>query len=76
MARLIPYSGRLLPIWLLIPPTIAYGLAHYVISNLSAQISSHLLTFYKRFKEEKTGAISRPGTDVAGDAYREQVSKI
>ena len=32
------------------------------------------MIFYKRFKEEKTGAISRPGSDLAGDAYREQVS--
>jgi len=74
IARLVPYTGRLLPIWLLLPPTIAYGVAHYIIANLSAQISSHLMIFYKRFKEEKTGAISRPGSDLAGDAYREQVS--
>ena len=61
--------------WLLLPPTIAYGVAHYVIANLSAQVSSHVMIFYKRFKEEKTGAVSRPGTDLAGDANREQVSK-
>ena len=62
--------------WLLLPPTIAYGVAHYVIANLSAQVSSHVMIFYKRFKEEKTGAVSRPGTDLAGDANREQVSKL
>ena len=73
MARLVPYSGRLLPMWLLLPPTIAYGIAHYVIANLSAQVSSHFMMFYKRYKEEKTGAVSRPGTDLAGDANREQV---
>lgn len=74
LARLVPYTRRLIPIWLLVPPTIVYGVAHYIIANVATQISLNLLVFYKRFIEEKNGAISKPGVDLTGDANREQLS--
>ena len=73
MGRLVPYSGRLLPMWLLLPPTVAYSLAHYIVSTIIAQVSSRLIVFYKRFSEERNGAVSKPFIDSAGDAHREQV---
>ena len=73
MGRLVPYSGRLLPMWLLLPPTVAYSLAHYIVTTIIAQVSSRLIVFYKRFSEERNGAVSRTSIDSAGDAHREQV---
>ena len=73
MGRLVPYSGRLLPMWLLLPPTVAYSLAHYIVTTIIAQVSSRLIVFYKRFLEERNGAVSRTSIGSAEDAHREQV---
>ena len=62
--------------WLLLPPTVAYCVAHYIIANISTQISSHLLAFYKKILQERNGAVSRPGTDLVSDAYKGQVRNL
>ena len=60
--------------WILLPPTVAYSVAHYIVACVTSQVSSRLFALCNRLAEERNGAVSRPGIDRTMDAHREQVS--
>ncbi|KAK8747544.1 hypothetical protein OTU49_016443 [Cherax quadricarinatus] len=54
-----PQTGRMLPVWLLIVPTVAHGILQYLIGNAVSTITSQILRRYHRQDQQKQGAVSK-----------------
>ncbi|KAF2361278.1 Mitochondrial substrate/solute carrier [Trinorchestia longiramus] len=57
-----PQIGRLLPIWLVVVPTVAHGLLHYIIGNAAstlAQHASHAQHLQKQGAARRHGAVAK-----------------
>lgn len=72
-----PASGRMLPVWILIPPTVVYGVAKYVVATVAKGLTRLVLKETRQRRQKALGAVSKPNSEVAGIAeYHEQVSAI
>ncbi len=76
LLRLGPQHGsRTLPMWQLIPPTVAHGIAHYIIYTIIKTLSGKIIRSRHRSLQEQQGAVSKPNGAPPGlSQYREQVS--
>ncbi|XP_042229132.1 solute carrier family 25 member 46-like isoform X2 [Homarus americanus] len=54
-----PQTGRMLPVWLLIVPTVSHGILQYLIGNAVSTITSQILRRYHRQDQQKQGAVSK-----------------
>ncbi|KAK7071696.1 hypothetical protein SK128_026186 [Halocaridina rubra] len=54
-----PQTGRMLPVWLLILPTVSHGILQYLIGNAVSTITSQALRRYHRQDQKKQGAVSK-----------------
>lgn len=54
-----PQTGRMLPVWLLILPTVTHGILQYLIGNAVSTITSHALRRYQKQDQQKQGAVSK-----------------
>ena len=43
LSRLAPSGGRLLPMWLLLPPTVCHGMAHYVVTSGVSTVAAKVM---------------------------------
>jgi len=63
IARLISWSdprcGRMLPVWVLIPPQIIHSVSHYVISTVVQGVWLQVLKATHREYQKMTGAVSK-----------------
>ncbi|XP_040583176.1 mitochondrial outer membrane protein SLC25A46 [Lepeophtheirus salmonis] len=54
------FNRRLLPAWVLITPTVAYGVAHYIISNVVQKSSIDFISSFRRQRaQNKFGAVPK-----------------
>lgn len=71
-------SGRMLPVWVLIPCTVTHGVLHYILFTIGKGLTRGLLQ--KRFtvKQQKQGAISKDSAcqPLGLSQYRMQVSSL
>ena len=75
LLRLGPQSGRTLPMWQLVFPSVIHSTSHYIISIIFKTVSEKIMKSRHRALQEQQGAISkRPPPGLT--AYREQVSSI
>ena len=75
LLRLGPQSGRTLPMWQLVFPSVIHSTCHYIISVIFKTVSEKIMKSRHRSLQEQQGAISkRPPPGLT--AYREQVSSI
>ncbi|KAK4308638.1 hypothetical protein Pmani_019674 [Petrolisthes manimaculis] len=56
-----PQTGRMLPVWLLIVPTVTHGIMQYIIGTATSTITSQVLRRYYRQDQQKQGAVSKDG---------------
>lgn len=54
-----PQTGRMLPVWLLIVPTVTHGVMQYIIGNAVSTLTSQVLRHYHRQDQHKQGAVSK-----------------
>ncbi|XP_050708852.1 mitochondrial outer membrane protein SLC25A46-like isoform X1 [Eriocheir sinensis] len=54
-----PQTGRMLPVWLLIVPTVTHGVLQYIIGNAVSTLTSQALRYYHRQDQHKQGAVSK-----------------
>uniref|UniRef100_A0A0P4W212 Solute carrier family 25 member 46 n=1 Tax=Scylla olivacea TaxID=85551 RepID=A0A0P4W212_SCYOL len=54
-----PQTGRMLPVWLLIVPTVTHGVLQYIIGNAVSTLTSQVLRRYHRQDQHKQGAVSK-----------------
>lgn len=54
-----PQTGRMLPVWLLIVPTVTHGVLQYIIGNAVSTLTSQVLRHYHRQDQHKQGAVSK-----------------
>ncbi|XP_046388060.1 solute carrier family 25 member 46-like [Ischnura elegans] len=54
-----PATGRMLPVWALVVPTVSYGLLKYLIGNTIRNVVINFLQFHTRAKQERKGALPR-----------------
>lgn len=47
------FSGRMLPVWLLILPTVTHGILQYLIGNAVSTVTSHALRRYHKQDQQK-----------------------
>lgn len=63
IARLVSWSdprcGRMLPVWVLIPPQIIHSLSHYIISTVVQGVWLQVLKATHREYQKLTGAVSK-----------------
>jgi len=72
-----PSSGRMLPVWILIPPTVVYGVTKYVVATVAKGLTRLVLKETRQRSQKALGAVSKPNSDVAGTKeYHEQVSSF
>lgn len=79
LLRMGPQSGsRTLPMWLLIPPTVIHGVAHYIISTIVKTVSGKVMRCRHRARQEQQGAVSKANSVAAPGLaqYHEQVSAV
>lgn len=50
-----PQTGRMLPVWLLILPTVSHGILQYLIGNAVSTLTSQALRRYHKQDQKKTG---------------------
>lgn len=53
MYKLLPVAGRMLPVWLLVVPTVTHGIMQYLIGNAVSTITSQALRRYHRQDQQK-----------------------
>lgn len=46
-----PQTGRLLPIWLVVVPTVTYGLLQYIVGNAATTLAQHAITARHQHKQ-------------------------
>ncbi|KAG8229501.1 hypothetical protein J437_LFUL004907 [Ladona fulva] len=54
-----PATGRMLPVWALVVPTVSYGLFKYIIANSMRHLVSSLFHYHYKAQQEKKGALPR-----------------
>lgn len=54
-----PQTGRMLPVWLLILPTVSHGILQYLIGNAVSTLTSQALRRYHKQDQKKQGAVSK-----------------
>ncbi|XP_071450769.1 mitochondrial outer membrane protein SLC25A46-like [Hetaerina americana] len=63
-----PATGRMLPVWALVVPTVSYGLLKYLIGNTIRNVVTNFLQFHFRAKQEKKGALPRDSSNFLANA--------
>jgi len=73
-----PRCGRMLPVWVLIPPQVFYGVTHYIISFITERIWLQVMKASHREYQKLKGAVSRdPDQNLPGLAhYQTQASSM
>ena len=72
-----PQSGRMLPVWVLIPPTVTYNIAHYVTYMIAKGLCHSFLIRAHKQRQIQQGAVSKDGCVLLGLAqYQEQFSSM
>ncbi|XP_076067839.1 mitochondrial outer membrane protein SLC25A46-like isoform X3 [Oratosquilla oratoria] len=54
-----PQTGRMLPVWLLVIPTVTHGIMQYIVGNAVSTLSSQFLLRIHRQDQKKQGAVSK-----------------
>ncbi|XP_050429125.1 mitochondrial outer membrane protein SLC25A46-like [Adelges cooleyi] len=54
-----PQKGRMLPVWILVVPTVTYGVLRYVSNIIISKSIKHSLSKYELHKLRQTGAIPK-----------------
>ena len=54
-----PHSGRMLPVWLLVPPTVAHGVMHYAAYVVTSSLSHTLILKTYRERQRAKGAVTK-----------------
>ncbi|KAB7494495.1 Solute carrier family 25 member 46 [Armadillidium nasatum] len=54
-----PQTGRMLPVWLLIVPTVAHGILQYIIGNIVSTATTQILRSLQRKCQKRQGALLR-----------------
>ncbi|CAL4061129.1 unnamed protein product, partial [Meganyctiphanes norvegica] len=71
-----PQTGRMLPVWLLIVPTVSHGILQYLIGNAVTTITSNLLRQIHRQDQQRKGAVSKESSSLADASVRLQATYI
>eukprot|EP00088_Acartia_fossae_P052475 TRINITY_DN5929_c0_g1_i1.p1 TRINITY_DN5929_c0_g1~~TRINITY_DN5929_c0_g1_i1.p1 ORF type:complete len:509 (+),score=82.76 TRINITY_DN5929_c0_g1_i1:82-1608(+) len=73
-----PRCGRMLPVWVLIPPQVFYGVAHYIIKFITERLWLQVMKASHREYQKLKGAVSRdPDQNLPGLAhYQTQASSM
>lgn len=71
-----PQTGRMLPVWLLIVPTVSHGILQYLIGNAVSTITSQVLRRFHREDQEKQGAVSKDSGSFVDASVRLQSTFI
>ena len=71
-----PQTGRMLPVWTLVVPTVIYGISHYVISSTVSSVLSHILHSRQRKKYKKKGALPKDPENTLEGTYISMLSRI
>jgi len=73
-----PRCGRMLPVWVLMPPQILYGVSHYIIKFITERIWLQVMKASHREYQKLKGAVSRdPDQSLPGLAhYQAQASSM
>lgn len=71
-----PQTGRMLPVWLLIIPTVSHGILQYLIGNAVTTITSNILRQIHRQDQQRKGAVSKESSSLADASVRLQASFI
>ncbi len=50
-------SGRMLPVWILVPPTVAHGVAHYAVYVVASSLSHTAIVRTSRKRQQAKGAV-------------------
>ncbi|KAG5859803.1 hypothetical protein JTB14_034395 [Gonioctena quinquepunctata] len=69
-----PSNGRMLPVWALIVPTVALGLARYLLSMMVKGVTSRILLARTHMKYEESGALPKDPNNTAAVQNIELVS--
>ncbi|KAG0728418.1 Solute carrier family 25 member 46 [Chionoecetes opilio] len=54
-----PQTGRMLPVWLLVVPTVTHGVLQYILGNSVSTLTSKLLRRLHRNDQHRQGAVSK-----------------
>jgi len=73
-----PKRGRMLPVWVLIPPQVFHGVAHYIIKFITERLWLQVMKASHREYQKLKGAVSRdPDQSLPGLAhYQTQASSM
>ena len=63
-----PASGRMLPVWILIPPTVVYGVTKYIVTTVAKGLTRLVLKETRQRRQKMHGAVSKVSGD-SDDTY-------
>ncbi len=71
-----PSSGRMLPVWVLAPPTVLFGVAKYVVATVAKGVTRVVLRRSRHRQQTSCGAVSKPNSAAASSVaqYHDQIS--
>lgn len=70
-----PQKGRMLPVWIIVVPTVTYGVLRYITNILVSKSVKHILIMYE-LRICKTGVISKDFDSPSIDERQEAVSDL
>ncbi len=72
----LPQSGRMLPVWQLLPTTVVHGLAHYIVTVIASGLARCGFAKLHREQQRECGAVSKIINSPGLVQYQEQLSLL